>query len=391
MPPAGFLDAASGEPLHPAARDVLLNLLGGTVEEVDPRFWADPQRRYGAARRTQILLEEARATIAATVGARADEVSFTSSGTEAVHRGVAGLLAGRRRIGDVLVATEVEHTAVLHAADAHEASGGAVRLVPVDGLARVSMERWAETVSEDGVAAACLQSANHEVGTRQPVTAAAALCAAAGVPLLVDAAQSIGRSGTADAGWAVLCGSARKWGGPPGLGILVVRDGTRWRPEPPTGERERGRVPGFPSAALAAAAAAALVAHSQDAETEDERLARLVERIRTEVRARVPDCEILGDPTDRLPHVVTFSCLYVDGEALLDELDRAGFSVSSGSSCTSSVHQPSHVLAAMGALTQGNIRVSLPRGVADADVEAFLDTLPIVVQRVRAALGASGL
>ena len=85
---------------------------------------------------------------------------------------------------------------------------------------------------------------------------------------------------------------------------------------------------------------------------------------------------MLGDPDDRLPHVVTFSCLYVDGEAVLDALDRAGFAVSSGSSCTSSALEPSHVLVAMGALSQGNVRVSLPRGVADGDVTRFLDVLP---------------
>jgi cysteine desulfurase len=105
----------------------------------------------------------------------------------------------------------------------------------------------------------------------------------------------------------------------------------------------------------------------------------------------VPDVEVLGDPVDRMAHVVTFSCLYVEGEALLDDLDRAGFAVSSGSSCVADALVPSHVLAAMGALTQGNLRVSLPSGVAEADVDRFLAVLPVVVARVRVALGAEDL
>jgi cysteine desulfurase len=121
------------------------------------------------------------------------------------------------------------------------------------------------------------------------------------------------------------------------------------------------------------------------------RQARLIDRIRAAVPALVPDVEVLGDPVDRLPHIVTFSCLYVDGEALLTALDRRGFAVSSGSSCTSSTLEPSHVLVAMGALTSGNVRVSVHSGTTDAEVDAFLAVLPDVVAEVRAELGAAGL
>jgi cysteine desulfurase len=99
----------------------------------------------------------------------------------------------------------------------------------------------------------------------------------------------------------------------------------------------------------------------------------------------------VGDPDDRLPHVVTFSCLYVDGEALVTELDRAGFAVGSGSACTSSTLEPSHVLAAMGVLTHGNVRVALDRSTTEDDVERFLAVLPGAVRRVRDVLGVSGL
>jgi cysteine desulfurase len=121
------------------------------------------------------------------------------------------------------------------------------------------------------------------------------------------------------------------------------------------------------------------------------RLSAMVDRIRATVPALVPDVEVVGDPAHRLPHLVTFSCLYVDGEALVTELDRLGFAVNSGSSCTSSTLRPSHVLEAMGVLSHGNVRVSLPVGTTDADVDGFLSVVPEVVRRLRAVAGAEGL
>jgi cysteine desulfurase len=117
----------------------------------------------------------------------------------------------------------------------------------------------------------------------------------------------------------------------------------------------------------------------------------LVDRIRDRVAASVPDVAVMGDPQRRLPHLVTFSCLYVDGEALLTALDGEGFEVSSGSSCTSGTLAPSHVLEAMGVLSHGNVRLSLHGGVPDAEVERFLTVLPGVVEGLRRAAGVSTL
>jgi cysteine desulfurase len=142
---------------------------------------------------------------------------------------------------------------------------------------------------------------------------------------------------------------------------------------------------------LAVAAAAALRSVRTDAATEATRLSALVDRIRAAVAATVPDVEVVGDPVDRVPHIVTFSCLYADGEAMLHALDRHGFAVSSGSACTASTLRPSHVLAAMGVLTHGNIRVSLHPGVRDDDVTRFLAVLPAIVADVRAEAGVTDL
>ncbi|MDX2906270.1 aminotransferase class V-fold PLP-dependent enzyme, partial [Streptomyces scabiei] len=188
--------------------------------------------------------------------------------------------------------------------------------------------------------------------------------------------------------WSALTASAHKWGGPSGVGLLVVRKGVRFAAQGPADERESGRAAGFENIPAIVAAAASLRAVRAEADAEAVRLRELTERIRARVPSLVPDVEVVGDPEHRLPGVVTFSCLYVDGETLLHELDREGFSVSSGSSCTSSTLTPSHVLRAMGVLSEGNVRVSLPAGAAAADVERFLAVLPGAVAAVREKLGA---
>ncbi|MFD9428958.1 MULTISPECIES: cysteine desulfurase/sulfurtransferase TusA family protein [unclassified Streptomyces] len=373
-----YFDAASAAPLHPVARQALL----ASLDE----GWADPARLYREGRRARLLLDAAREAAAESVGCRPDELVFTSSGTTAVHSGIAGALSGRRRVGRHLVHSAVEHSSVLHSAAAHEAGGGSFTEVPVDRSGAVSPAAYAGALRAD-TALACLQSANHEVGTEQPVAEVAGICAAAGVPLLVDAAQSLGW-GPVPGGWSLLTASAHKWGGPAGVGLLAVRKGVRFSPQGPAGERESGRAAGFENIPAIVAAAASLRAVRAEAAAESVRLRALVDLIRTTVAERVPDVEVVGDPEGRLPHLVTFSCLYVDGETLLHELDRAEFSVSSGSSCTSSTLTPSHVLKAMGVLSEGNVRLSLPAGTTRADVDRFLEVLPGVVAGVREKLGA---
>ncbi|WP_067830659.1 cysteine desulfurase family protein [Actinomadura kijaniata] len=377
--PGAYLDAASTEPPHPAAREALLSALDAG--------WADPARLYGAARGSRMMLDQARARVAGVLGVRPDEVAFTSSGTQAVQLGMLGSLRARRRVGGHLVVGAVEHSSVLHTAQQHERDGGRVTVVGVDRAGRVDPAEFAAALRPD-TALACLQSANHEVGTVQPVAEVAEACRAARVPLLVDAAQSVGRADVPE-GWSVLTASAHKWGGPPGVGVLVVRKGVRWRSPLPEDEREGRRVPGFENVPGAVAAAAALEAFRSEMAADAPRLSALVDRIRETVPRAVADVEVVGDPVRRLPHLVTFSCLYVPGEALLTELDRLGFAVSSGSSCTADTLRPSHVLEAMGVITHGNVRVSLPRGAKSDDVDRFLAVLPDAVARLRRAAGVT--
>jgi cysteine desulfurase len=373
-----YLDAASAEPLHPAAKQALVAALEDG--------WADPSRLYGAGRRARLALDTARQQVAEDIGARPDELAFTGSGTLACHLAVLGTLVGRRRVGAHVVVSAVEHSSVLHAVTEY---AGEVTTVPVDRFGRVDPAEFTAALRQD-TALACLQSANHEVGTVQPVAEVAPRCAELGVPLFVDAAQSVGWAAAPD-GWSLLAASAHKWGGPPGVGVLAIRRRVRWRSPLPEDEREGGRSPGFENIPAIVAAAAAWRMRLDGIGAKAVRLSALVDRIRATVPTLVPDVEVVGDPAHRLPHLVTFSCLYVDGEALVTELDRLGFAVNSGSSCTSSTLRPSHVLEAMGVLSHGNVRVSLPVGTSDADVDSFLSVVPEVVRRLRAVAGAEGL
>jgi cysteine desulfurase len=282
-------------------------------------------------------------------------------------------------VSDRLAHSAVEHSAVFAAARWWQAwAGGAIEVLPVDGQGRLDPAALTPELTGD-LAVVAVQHANPEVGTVQPVEALAA--AAAGVPLFVDACASAGRLPIPD-GWAAGAASAHKWGGPAGVGVLLVRKGARWRAPFPTDDRVDGRVAGYENVPAALAAAAALQAVLAEREDRNARQHALVDRLRAGL-ARIPDVEVVGDPVDRLPHVLSFSCLYVDGEALVTELDRRGFAVASGSACTASALEPSHVLAAMGALTHGNVRVSLTAHTTDAEVDRLLAELPEVVAGLR--------
>lgn len=368
-----YLDAAGSEALHPAARD--------TLQAALDRGYADPRRLHGPGRDARLLLDNAREVIADALDVRPDEVTFTASGTDAVHRGLLGLLAAGP--GARLVHSAVEHSSVLHAARwARHTWGSTFAEAPVTPTGRLDLERLPATAA--GASVLALQSANHEVGTIQPVADALAVLAAAapGASLFLDACASAGRL-PLPGGWSAAAASAHKWGGPSGVGLLLVRRRSPWRPPYPADDRSDPRAVGFENVPAALAAAAALQAVVAERAERSARERALIDLVRARV-AELPDVEVVGDPDDRLPHLVTFSFLYVDGEALVTELDRHGFGIASGSACTSSSLTPSHVLAAMGALTHGNARLSLARDTTADDIERFLTVLPEVVAEIRA-------
>lgn len=373
-----YFDAASGLPLLPEAK----RALQAAVEH----GWADPSRLHRDGRVARQLLDAARSSVATSLGILPQEVMFTSSGTAALHAGVLGLARGRRKVGELVVASAVEHSAVLRAADWVGATDPV--LAPVNHEAQVEVKPFRRAVRAPGVALAAVQHVNHEVGTVQPLEELHPLAQEAGVPLLVDACASLGSMRPPTA-WDVLAGSAHKWGGPAGVGILAVRTGTRWRSPLPTDEA--GRPAGFPNIPAIVAAATALEAATAELRRTGPARERLVTILRQRVPTLADDVTVIGPESPRAPHITCFTVLYADGEVLVSELDRAGFAVSSGSACTADTRRPSHVLAAMGAVTHGNLRISLPPDATEADVGAFLAALPAAVRAARdAGLAAAG-
>jgi len=378
-----YFDAASAEPMSPVAREALLAGLDDG--------WADPVRLHKEGRRASLLLDQARERVAAILRCRADELAFTGSGTQAVDLAVLGAVGARQsatRGPGHIVVSAVEHSSVLNAAAQAQQSGTEVTIVGVGADGRIDIASFTDAIRRDRIVLACLQTANHEVGTIQPVEEIAAECRAAGVPLFTDAAASVGRT-MLPADWSMLAASGHKWGGPPGVGVMVIRKSVRWRAPVPAGSREGHRVPGFPNLPAILSAAAALEAFDAERDEADIALRLLTSQIRDRLKTDLPDCVVHGDPAHVLPHILTFSCLYIDGEALVIELDKAGFSVSSGSACANDTQQPSHVLAAMGAITHGNVRVSLPRNTSQNSVNGFLAALPDIVRRLRGSAGTA--
>lgn len=371
-----YLDAGGRAPVHPAGR--------AAYDAALAEGWADPRRLHAEGRRARLLLEQAREALAAELGCRAPELHLAPSHTAALHAGVRAVARGRRRVGRGVVASAVERAAVLAAG--RWVADDALTVVPVDRAGRVDLDAWAGGLGPE-VAVAALQHANGEVGTLQPVEQAHEATRRAGVPLLVDAGASVGHV-PVPASWDLLAADPGDWGAPAGVGVLAVRASVRAVPDAP--EDEDAWFPGGVSVPAAFAAAVALRTVLAEREAADARRRAAIERIRA-AAAAVPDVDVAGDPDARLSHVLTFSCLYVDGEAIVGELDRRGFAVGSGSACTSSALEPSHVLAAMGVLTHGNVRLALPVDVRDDDVDRFCTALPEAVAAVRDAAGVVGL
>lgn len=373
-----YLDAASTWPLRPAAAQAMHDAMQVA--------WADPTRRYAEGRAARRLLEQATATVAEQLGARDDAVVWTSGGTEAVHLAVqgaarwAGRHAPQRRH---VIVSAVEHSAVLHACDELTDAGFEVTTVPVDAAGLVSVDAVAAALRDDTLIVH-LQHANHEVGAIQPTHEVGALCREAGAMLHVDACQTVGQLGVTldQTGADLLSLSAHKFGGPSGVGALVVGPRSRLAPLLGGDDRQLGRRAGRVDIAAIAGAAVALQVATDAMGTE--RSAReVVRRYLRAALADVPDVAVHGPLADAHPGIVAVSALYVSGESLVVELDEEGFAVHSGSACAATSDEPSHVLMAMGALTHGHVRISFAGDVGLADAERFVAVYRDAVTRLR--------
>ncbi|MFI0431969.1 MAG: aminotransferase class V-fold PLP-dependent enzyme [Candidatus Nanopelagicales bacterium] len=363
-----FLAADGGQPLTATARRALDHALAVG--------WADPTLRAHEGRSSRLLLDTAAQTVAASVRAPTAAVSFYPGASAALRAAIAAALrrhpgSQSSHPGPVLAAGAADRQVVL--------GFDAGPRIEVDGVGRIRLDSLAAALGDDGVGAVCLQVGNPEVGTRQPLSDAAAICRSAGVPLVVDATMAAGRA-ELPADWGALVLDARSWAGGTDVAAVVVAPGSGIAPGSGPLPLEAPGVPNCAAAALSLEAAQA-----------DLRARSLADHAATgELRHRLaalPDVAVHGDPEDRLPHVVGCSALYIDAEALLLELDRRGISVASGSACATAAAQPSHVLAAMGVLTSGNIRVTLPVDRRPDDLQRLVTALPEALASLRAEAG----
>ena len=374
-----YLDHASLWPLRPEARQAWLDAVDLGV--------ADPSRRYRSARLARQLLESATATVTGCVGVDERSLVWTSGGTEAIHLAVLGSARAAERRGERrrhLIASAVEHSSVLRACERlRDEHGYELEIVPVDAAGLVDPERVAAALRPDTLAVH-LQHANHEVGAVQPTDEVARSCRRVGALLHVDACQSVGQLGLTleHLGADLLSASAAKFGGPAGTGFLALGPSGRVMALLEGDERQHRRRSGVEDVAGIAASAVALRVAIDALPQEHSAREQLRRHLRMRL-AEVPDVQVHGPLADAHPGIVAVSALYVDGEALVAELDDAGFAVHSGSSCASTSGAPSHVLVAMEALTHGHVRVSVGPSTERADVDRFVSTYRSIVADLR--------
>lgn len=386
-----YLDHAASSPLRPEARDAWLeaSLVVGNASSI-----------HGGGQSARRILEDARERVAAALEADPVEVVFTSGGTEAVNLAIKGLWATRGAERATIVLPDGEHHATLDSVAWLAERGADIAAVPLTATGAVDVDRFAEALP--GAALATALVANNEVGTVSDAPRLAALAAAAGVPLHLDAVAAFGHvpvsfrgwrgSAPAAAGLAALSVSAHKVGGPVGIGALVVARSARVETQVHGGEQQRGLRAGTQDVAAAAAFAVAAELAVAERAAEAIRLGELRERLLRGVLERVPDIEPLGDPTDRVPGNVHLLIPGARGETLLFLLDQHGVSVSTGSACQAGVPEPSHVVRALGRdedAARSVLRLTLGRTSSAEDVDAVLSLLPDAVGRARAA-GAAG-
>ncbi|WP_420619164.1 cysteine desulfurase family protein [Candidatus Poriferisocius sp.] len=369
-----YLDHASTSPIRPEALAAM------------NQWWAaghgDPSRMHAEALAARYEIEQARQQVADCFGARSREVVFTSGATESIAAAVRG--AAHRGAHQVLSA--VEHSAVRLSAQRLEAQGHQVTVVGVDSTGRVNPDEMAAAIGPDTSAVHC-QWANHEVGTVQPVAEVVAACRERFPDVLIhiDAAAAAGRVHIdfAEIGADLMSISAHKFGGPPGIGALLVRRGLRLVPLLEGGDQERARRAGLENGAAIAGFGAACAAledggveqEASRAQTQCDKLRNLAQSIEGVVE--------YGHPTQRLPHLVCLGISDVEPQAVLIALDRVGVAAHSGSSCASESLEPSPVLEAMGVDAHHSLRLSVGWPTTDEDVEAAAQALQESLEELR--------
>ncbi len=375
-----YLDHAATTPVRDAVFEAMRPFFG-------PRF-GNPSSTHRWGREARAALDEARERVAICLGARPDEVCFTSGGTEGDNLAILGIWRNARSSGrNAIVTTPIEHKAILGAVHQAASEGAEERLLDVDSNAVVTPESFDERVRED-VAICSVMWVNNEVGTIQRLPELAEKAKSRGAVVHTDAVQAFGkvRIDAASQAFDLLSISGHKIGGPKGIGALFIRRGTHLQPLMHGGTQDRGRRPGTENVAYAVGLAKAAELTLAEHEKESARLLALRDRLEAAILAAIPDAVIHSRGAERAPHVINVSAPGTDSESLLMALDLRGIAVSGGSACQSGSVSPSHVLLAMGVsqdLASAAVRMSLGCLTTDECVDRVADVFPALVSKAR--------
>jgi len=375
-----YLDYAATTPTHPEVVKAML-----------PYFtdaFGNPSSIHSYGQEAKGAIEEARAKVADLIAARDEELVFTSGGTEADNFALKGIAYANESKGNHIITSSIEHHAVIETCKFLEKRGFRVTYLPVDEYGLVNPDDISKAITEKTILISVML-ANNEVGTIEPIAEIAKIAKEAGVYFHTDAVQAVGHIpvNVAELGVDLLSMSAHKFYGPKGVGALYIRKGTKLTNFIHGGDQERKRrastenVPGI----IGFAKAAELTQQGMNEETK--RLTCLRDRLVKGLLERIDHTRLNGHPLMRLPNNINLSFAFVEGESMLLNLDLEGICASTGSACTSSSLEPSHILLAMGISHEqahGSLRFSLGKWTTEEDVERVLDVLPNIITKLRA-------
>ncbi len=375
-----YLDYAATTPTHP---DVVKAMLPYFTES-----FGNPSSIYGCGQDAKEAVEVARASVAALIGSREDEIVFTSGGTEADNAALKGVAYASNKKGNHIITSAIEHHAILETGHFLQTQGFEVTFLPVDGYGMVDPDDVRRAITDKTVLVSIMH-ANNEIGTIQPIAEIARITREAGVYLHTDAVQTTGHVpfSVDKLGVDMLSLSAHKFYGPKGVGVCYVRQGTKLVSFLHGGEQEFGRrasthnVPGIVGLGKAAQIA------RQEIDEEAERVTCLRDKLIQGLLENIDHARLNGHPQVRLPNNVNLSISYAEGESMCLQLDREGICCSTGSACSSGTTEPSHVLLALGLeplQAHSSLRFSLGKWTTEEEIDKVLEVLPRIVAKLRA-------
>lgn len=374
-----YLDHAATTPVR---SEVLKEMLPYFTEE-----FGNASSVYSWGRRARQALDRSRDTVAKLLGASANEIIFTSGGSEAANLAIKGVAFAGQDKGKHIITSAVEHHAVLDTVACLEKLGFRATILPVDEYGMVNPKQVEQALQPDTLLVSVMH-ANNEVGTIQPIREIGAIVRRHGAIFHTDAVQTAGVLDihVDELNVDLLSLSAHKLYGPKGVGALYVRKGIRLEPLIHGGAQERRRRAGTENVAGIVGLAKALELAQAERDEESVRLSKLRDRLSSGLLT-IPNTKLNGSLEKRLPNNVNVCFQYIEGESLLLNLDLRGIAASSGSACTSGSLDPSHVLLAMGLsheIAHGSLRLTLGRANTEADVDYVLKEIPEIIKRLRA-------